>query len=429
MKRCFPHRSSFPTVWPVVYCWLLAAAFQFTGVAWGQEAIRYSLADETAIETNRLDLGSMPYTLRSGDFRLLITPSIEADWNDNVTLVKDNPVQDYIVRPMVQFDGSYPITEQNLLQFRIGAGYDFYTQHGEFSALRLQSGSVISFDTFVNNFHFNVHDRFQYIQDPAVEASVAGTGRYGGLDNTAGLSAVWDLENVFMTLGYDHRNFVSSTTDFNYLDLASELVLARVGFRPLPNLTNGLEATGAFTSYDQRLLNDSDGYSLGAFADWNPGAYFQLQARAGYAAYLFEQTSLTQEAFDRYSVYGGVTAAHQVSAALRYLISAGHEARLAKQADYVQDWYIRSQVDWGILKNLKFSPTLSFQDGKQGQTNPQGTLVENYTWLTAGFNLTEVVTRDLTATLRYRATVRGSSVDARSYDQNFLGVIFAYQFN
>lgn len=407
--------------------WLATVVLQCLGVASAQEAVRHSLANEIAVETNHLDLESLPYTLYRGGVRLLVTPSMEADWNDNVTLSKQNTIQDFILRPMVWFDGSYPLTQQNLLQLHIGVGYDAYLLHSEFSALRLDSGSQISLDTFYKDFKINTHDNLKYIQDPAEEASVAGTGRYGGLDNTAGLCVAWDLDDVQLNLGYDHRNFVSSDESFDYLNLASEIIAARVGYWVYPELLAGGEVGGAFTTYDQPVLNDNTSYNVGLFADWKPGSYFQFQAQCGYTTYLFAQTSKTFEAFNQHTVYGGLTATHDITDALSYDLSAGHEIRLGSSADFIKDWYVRSHIRWRF-KNLSVKPNLSFESGQQGEPNIRGNFHEDYNWWETGFDISQLITANLTLTLTYRLTMRPSTVADRTYDQNFVGVGLAYQF-
>ena len=243
------------------YHWPVAGALCSIGVvASGQEPFQNSLAGEAASEARRIQPESQPYTLKSGDFRLLVTPSIEVDWSDNVTLTKNDTLQDVILRPLVQLDASYPVSERNLLRLNVGIGYDKYLQHDEFSALRLESGSELSFDIYVKDFWINLHDRFHYIQDPASQAAVTSSGRYGGLNNTVGLSVAWDLKDLVLTVGYDHDNFVASSSDFAYLDRASELLLAQVGFRLAPRVTAGVEAKGSFTAYDQNVLNQNRGY-------------------------------------------------------------------------------------------------------------------------------------------------------------------------
>ena len=73
------------------------------GVASAQDALRYSLAGDAMAEAQRQQmLTPQPYTFKSGDFRLLAVPSLEMDYNDNVTLVKTDAQSDFILKPLVQ---------------------------------------------------------------------------------------------------------------------------------------------------------------------------------------------------------------------------------------------------------------------------------------------------------------------------------------
>lgn len=394
----------------------------------GQEALQNSLAGEAAAEARQLHPESQPYTFKTGDFRLLVTPSFEMDWNDNVTLSKENALQDFILRPLLEIDGSYPISQRNLLRFSVGIGYDKYLEHNEFSAPRLVSGSELAFDTYIKDFWINVHDRFQYTQDPAEQASVAATARYGGLDNTAGVSNTLDLKDLVLTVGYDHENFVSSSRDFDYLNRASELLVARAGFRLHPRVTVGVEAAGSFTTYDQAFLNDNQGYSGGIFADWKRGSYFWVQAHGGYSAYLFDQTSRVIKAVDQDAVYAALTASHEITEAVSYSLSAGHELRLGTSTDSIEDSYLRPSIRWNIIKNLTFSTYLSYEHGKQGQANQTGAIAETYDWLGTGFSLSHPITKKLTLTLKYRLTLRSSDVAYREYAQDLVGLRLTYRF-
>jgi len=111
-----------------------------------QEALRNSLAGEVAAAARQIQLESLPYTFKSGDFRLLVVPSLSLDWNDNINSSKTDPEQDFILSPLVQLNASYPITRNNLLSLNVGAGYDKYFDHDQYSTWRLQSGTELSFD-------------------------------------------------------------------------------------------------------------------------------------------------------------------------------------------------------------------------------------------------------------------------------------------
>ena len=61
------------------FCFLL-----FPLASPAQEALTYSLAGQAAAEARRNQTQNQPYTVKSGDFRLLVTPSLGLDYNSNV---------------------------------------------------------------------------------------------------------------------------------------------------------------------------------------------------------------------------------------------------------------------------------------------------------------------------------------------------------
>ncbi len=398
-----------------------------TSLASAQELFRHTVPREENLESAEIQTENLPYTIKKGEFRLLATPSLELDWVDNVNLSHHNAISDVILRPLLQLDGSYPLTHRNLLRFSVGVGYDIYLDHSEFDALRLLSGSEVSFDTYIKDFVINVHDRFRYIQDPAEQAAVASTARFGGLYNTAGVSATWDRRDLLLGLGYDHDNFLATSGEFDYLNRASEILTSEAGFRVNPAIITGPEAGGSFTRYDKPFLNDNTGYNVGAFAEWRPGRYFRVRAHAGYAAYLFDQTSTQIRAEDRDSWYARLTITHELGEAFSYSLDLGHEIRLGTDADSIEAWYARPGIDWRLIKNLRFRAYLGYEHGDQGRAGQGGGVVETYDWLGLGFNLSHPITKNLAASLRYRLTLRSSDIADREYTQNLVGLILAYE--
>ncbi|HTY86131.1 MAG TPA: hypothetical protein VMB80_01590, partial [Candidatus Acidoferrum sp.] len=192
-----------------------------------QEALRNSLTSDAAAESRRIHPESLPYTFKSGDFRLLLVPSLGLDWNDNINIVKTNALEDFILRPRMEVDASYPISEYNLMTLNVGAGYDKYLDHDSYSTWYLQSGSQLSFDIYVKDFWFNIHDRVDYVQDTSQQPTLSGTATYATVNNTAGLSVTWDLNKATASTGYDHQNVISTTSQYNSENHASDMVFAR----------------------------------------------------------------------------------------------------------------------------------------------------------------------------------------------------------
>ena len=262
---------------------------------------------------------------------------------------------------------TYPISRRNLLTLDVGVGYDYYFDHTSYSGVRLQSGSQIAFDIFVGDFRFDIHDRFSFTQDSAGYAAVYGTAQYGNFQNTAGLSVDWDLQDVVLTLGYDHLNYIMESSSLDYIDHSSEIVNFRPGLQVHPKLTVGLQGTASFTTYDQNILNDFNNYSAGVYADWHPSSFLSIQPRAGYTLYDFQQTSSFILAENETGWYIDLTARHAITEAITYSLSAGHELQPGIEANIISDWYVRPSVNWNIIKKVSLTTFLSYEHGEQSR--------------------------------------------------------------
>lgn len=423
--------------------WLAASMLLVTSVGSAQESLRNSLTGDAAAAAQRRQIGSLDCTYKAGDFRLLLTPSLAIDYNDNITLTKTDAERDIILRPLMQLAGSYPVTQHNLLSLSVGVGWDDYLEHGQYSALRVDANSLVSFDMFIKDIRINLHERFSALKDPGAEAAVAGTAQYGMFDNVAGLTATWDLEDVVLTLGYDHANYIAMTEQFSYLNRSSELPVGRVGFQFNPRLTAGVEGSASFTRYNQEVLNDSQNYSAGLYANWQPSSYFHVTPRAGYDIYQFQHTSESIPAFfllpyiprasqtietsDLNSWYADLTVSHQLSGAISYGLSAGHEIVPGIEADVLEDSYIKPGVTWSIFKNVSVNTSFFYEHGNQGEGNVSGNLVEAFDWYGGNLLLGYSLMKKLMLTLNYRLTLRSSDIPDRGYAQNIVGIKFSYQ--
>ena len=205
------------------------------------------------------------------------------------------------------------------------------------------------------------------------------------------------------------------------------MVVARAGFRFNPQLTAGAEGTASFTAYDQNFLNDNTSLSGGLYAEWQPGPHFHVQPRAGYTAYLFEQTSPFIRAVDQNAWYAALSVRHDVTEAISYSLNAGHEIRLGIQADTVDVWFFRPMVDWRIIKHTSLQTSLFYEHGKQEVQNLSGSLAEAYDWYGGDVSIRRQLTNRFTLGLHYRLTLRSSSSATREYTQNLVGLQLTYQ--
>src|SRR5471030_2378614 len=206
--------------------WIAVLMFLAAMPSPAQQELQNARTGEMAAEGNQQP---RDYTFKKGDFQMLILPSLGFDWNDNINLSKTNVMDDYIIKPAVGIRASYPLTQRNLLYLDITIGYDRYLNHPNLSTFDLNSasGTGLSFDVGIKNFMINFHDWISYSQDASQTATVANTPSYGTFQNTLGLSATWDLNQVTLSAGYDHQNIIATSSQFNDVNHSSELLFAR----------------------------------------------------------------------------------------------------------------------------------------------------------------------------------------------------------
>ena len=409
--------------WPASCSWLgLIAALGWAPTAWGQGEYIVQTMPERPMAG-----ASLPYTFKKGDFRLLLSPSLTTEWNDNVS-ASDGGESDLIFRPMLQIDASYPITRNNLLRLNVGIGYDWYLDHDELSTWRLQSGTALSFDLVVDEFLINLHDRISYMRSASRRGDIAGNAEQGNLENTAGILVTRNLGKAQASLGFDHQNAIPTTDALEYQARATEIISLRGGVQLRPDLVVGLESPLTFTAYDLPVLNDNTGYGGGVYAEWRLGSTLSILPRAGYSVYDFRQTSDFLLASDMDSWYADLTIDHQPREAIRYSISVGHELRLGLQADAITAWYVRPNINWRMTQRISVQPTFFYESGTQGA----GVGIqqeESYDWYGVGVSVNASITSKMRATLAYRLTLRSSNLESRDYDQNVisLGLTYAFQ--
>src|SRR4029077_20887220 len=85
-----------------------------------QDAVRPSLAGEAASEARRQDIDRIPYNLLLGPVRFRFSATMGVEYNDNINLAEVNEQSDFILRPQVNLDAIWPITQLNTLRLDIG---------------------------------------------------------------------------------------------------------------------------------------------------------------------------------------------------------------------------------------------------------------------------------------------------------------------
>src|SRR6266566_413279 len=399
-------------------------------VARSQDVVRPSLAGEAAAEARRQDIEHIPYNLLIGPIRFRVSATLGVEFNDNINLAEVNTQQDVIIRPQVNVNAIWPVTQLNTLRLDLGLSYAIYVQHSnaDTNGVLISPGSQLAFDIFVGDFRINIHDRPSLQQDPIAEGALSNVVDYGRFENTAGVSVLWDLNKAVLTLGYDHYNYVSTVSDFDYLNRNAEELSGTLGVNVASNTIVGLESYAVFNYYDENVLNDSTDWAIGGFVETQLTNYLKVRAAAGYQWIDFDNNAVISTQFADSTklsdYYANVLITHRINAAIRQAVSAGHESQLGVNSDYITLNYVRHTVSWNIIRNTLLSTEFFYEDADDSG----GFINEHFQRyggaITVGYQLTPHVTLGL----RYQYTQKDSDVVLRDYKQNRVSVDATYSF-
>jgi hypothetical protein len=433
-----------------------------TASVFAQDAVRPSLAGQAASDAREEDVSRIPYNLLLGPVRFRVGATVGVEYSDNInysddgravvltpfgpTVVRANSQDDVIVTPNLTLDAIWPVTQLNTLRLDLGIGYAFYLDHSKNDTdyILVAPKSQIAFDIFVSDFRINIHDRMLLQQDPIQEGALSNVVDYGRFENTAGLSVLWDLNKVLLQVGYDHYNFVSTTSQFDYLNRNSEIVQGSAAFIVTPTITVGAEGNAVFTRFDQNILNDNEDYSVGGFVEVALTNNLKVRAAGGYQWIDFDHNFVTF-AFGPFAVpvpdhkdlrdyYVNGLIAHRINAQLSQTLSAGHENQLGINSNYITLNYVRHTLTWNLIRNTLLSTEFFFEDAEESggfagvfSPVPLGT-GEHFHRIGGAITLGYQLTPHVTLGVRYQGTSKDSNLLLRDYNQNRVSVDGTYSF-
>jgi hypothetical protein len=276
----------------------------------------------------------------------------------------------------------------------------------------------------VGDFAINLHDTFNLSQDTSQDPTVSGIADIFRLENTAGITVLWDLYKVVLEANYDHYNYSPLDNFYSYLTHQSELGSFRASALVTPSLTLGMELGGGLTSYRDAALSDNQNVSIGPFTKWKLSEAMDLRASAGYLTYWFDASTYITNSTTLNSYYADVTLNHQPTLRTRQSLSLGQSVSTDLNGAPIQLFYVRYAVSLNIIRNWTLRPNFTFETGDERR----GLVQENLTRYGGGISLGRQITRKLSGSLSYYLLVKQSNVPNYDYTQNRLVLNLIYQF-
>jgi hypothetical protein len=125
---------------------------------------RSSLAGAAAAAAMVRTLNPDNYDIHVGGWNFQARASFEAEYIDNVYWTQLNPKADLVLRPRIDLDAYWRISDLNTLTLNLGLRYEYHLDNPSLNsdAPLLSPRSELAFNFFVGDFRFKIRDQFNF---------------------------------------------------------------------------------------------------------------------------------------------------------------------------------------------------------------------------------------------------------------------------
>jgi hypothetical protein len=387
-----------------------------------------SLASAEAAEARRRAANTLGYyNLKLGASTWRFGTGLGVSYIDNVRAESQNVIADVVIQPDISVAMSMPITQRNKITLAASAGYSTYLQNPNYSRLFVKPGTELSFDMYVGDVWINFHDRFSITEDTYQDPTVVGVADLSRMENTVGLTALWDLNKIILRLGYDHLNYMSLYSEAAaYPDGASENLYATMQYEVSDGMFAGLEVGGGLISYDlppgPGVYRDATQVGAGLFYEAQLSDYTRVRVSGGYST-LSPDFTVGSTNGDFSGFYGRLGLSHRLNRYLDYTLTAGRSVSFTFYGGTIDLYTVDLMANMHVLRGFGLNTGVTYQHGSYLYGNP-----ETFDHLGPNLSVSRRLSEKLTATLGYHFYWRSSNLPNRDYTVNILNVRLGYQF-
>jgi hypothetical protein len=394
-----------------------------------QESIRPSQTSSMAADARQQSEVQGNYNIKAGPVGVNMTGSMSVEANDNVGLSQTNREGDLILRPEIDLDSQWKVSPLNTLRFNMGVAYAAYLEHSNLNtrSVLINPGSQLAFDVFVGGvLRLTFHDQFAILQNPVDEPTLSNVARFDRFQNSAGVTALVDLNDLKFVLNYDHFDFRSLDSEFDTLNRNEEQFSASASLALSDALTAGLDGSFGLVNYLLDYNNNGYNWTAGPFVEATLSSYTKLRLSGGYQNMQFDNNGTSGDTTNYGGWYGSLSVAQRLNQYWSHSLTLGHEARIGLDVNFTEYTYVRYQANWRINTRLNASI-----DGFYEVANESGTALQDsedsHRW-GGGLSLTWQLGSKIALALRYQYVKKDSDLVLRSYYQNDATLTLNYAF-
>jgi hypothetical protein len=404
-----------------------------------------------------------PYNLKVGPVALSAFAGLGVEFIDNLNLTNTDKASDIILRPTLGIQGVWQVTKLNNLELRTTLGYTKYLDHPDLDSQStlISPDSEIRLNVYVGDVKIILHEQFALEEDPVASGAPSGVAKLGRFTNTIGVTALWDMNDVVWSLGYDHYNFIttgstgssdkSANSNLSALDHSTDQISTAVSLKLTPTAALGLEGTASYSKYPHNPDADSTAFSLGPYLDLQLTRYTHMTLGGGYQIYSSEssdgsgpppeildtstvaglsasQSGTTRTRGDGSGFYFNLSLVHRLNRFYQDRLSIGREFQVGILTELTETTYLRYTSSWMFSRRFALATSLTYEDVQQTSQAVGAAPLPDYRFLGAVLSTSYQVTKKMAVSLTYQYSRRFSDVVTQEYTQNRVALQFGYQF-
>jgi len=400
----------------------------------------------TAEQTEEAD----KYNFAVGPVRFEFAVGFGIEFNDNINLAKTGRESDIILRPSMDVEATWRLSDLNTLHINLGLSYAVYLDHSEFNsrAPLISPNSDVALTFYTGPVKWTVRDRISYQEDAYDLAVLSNTTVYRRWENQAGLDADWAInQKLDVTVGYDHYNLWTVGNDpvFNLQDRSIDTIFIKPSVQVNPAVKVGLNASYSFINFVSPDRADGDGILVGPFIDWQISDVTNVHLEGGYQQLKFDGASnfsnaeiaeLGLSAADAAAVqsiladnsnsnsyYIKFEIDNKPSDVFQHRLTFSKTAEVGFESDFYNLYHVEYNASWKCLPHTEIGPSIFYE-----YYTTSGTAGETGYRVGAALGIRYHFSNSLTLGLDYRYLLKNSNIETDDYYQNLVFLSLYYKF-
>jgi hypothetical protein len=304
--------------------------------------------------------------------------------------------------------------------------------------LEIAPGSALTWSVGYDEATLTLFDQVSYLQSVSTESALTGVAVYPRLENTVGARIDWLPGRWAFALGYSHDDFISTSSQFEYLNRSSEYFFGRAGWRFAERTQLGLEASASFTDYQLPIQPNNKNISFGPYLEWQVTQALDVTLRGGSVIYLFDTPQKSLQGSELDSFYFGLELNQQLTDFLSHRLNVRRDIRqgVNQGSGYIEELTATYAISWALTQRITVGANFIYEHGKQPYDFPVFIFpfgqvifetVENYDRYGGGPSITWQATDRISASVAYNYWLRQSNLPGLGYSQN--SVLFTLKYN